>query len=195
MKGQEKWNEWRKSVFCKHKQNSKQRLENSLIAYYLGQEPSALKRFLYVCLCGIFCYVSLFDVSGFQVIRQSSKKRCFSFISALFLKYLAKISFNQKMTQLDWSPWFNNCFKFFDDFLNVLNVQSDFTLPVKLRITTTAKQLQVNKRRQGNRPFYRYGGHIELILRNIIGCPGGMSTFRLHFRALFGTFFLKVFLE
>ena len=81
-----------------------------------------IKKFLYVCLCGIFCYVSLFDVSGFQVIRQSSKKRCFSFISALFLKYLAKISFNQKMTQLDWSPWFNNCFKFFDDFLNVLNV-------------------------------------------------------------------------
>ena len=43
------------------------------------------------------------------------------------------------------------------------------------------------------RPFYRYGGHIEL--RNIIGCPGGMSAFRLYFRALFGTFFLKVFLE
>ena len=33
-----------------------------------------------------------------------------------------------------------------------------------------------------NRPFYRYGGHISLI-------------FRLYFRALFGTFFLKVFLE
>ena len=32
-------------------------------------------------------------------------------------------------------------------------------------------------------------------LRRIIGCPGGMSTFRLYFRALFGTFFLKVFLE
>ena len=32
-------------------------------------------------------------------------------------------------------------------------------------------------------------------LRSIIGCPGGMSTFRLYFRALFGTFFLKVFLE
>ena len=194
MKGQEKWNEWRKSVFCKHKQNSKQRLENSLIAYYLGQEPSTLKRFLYVCFCGIFCcYVTPFDVSGFQVIRQSSKKRCFSFISALFLKYLAKISFNQKMTQLDWSPWFSNFLKFFDDFLNVFNVQSDFTLPVKLRITTTTTQLQVNKRRQGNRPFYRYGGHIELILRSIIGCPGGMSTFRLYFRALFGAFFLKVF--
>ena len=27
-----------------------------------------------------------------------------------------------------------------------------------------------------NTPFYRYGGHIELIR-----CPGGMSTFRLHF--------------
>ena len=39
-----------------------------------------------------------------------------------------------------------------------------------------------------NTPFYRYGGHIELIR-----CPGGMSTFRLHFKALFGTFFRKVF--
>ena len=28
-----------------------------------------------------------------------------------------------------------------------------------------------------------------------MGCPGGMSTFHLHFQALFGTFFLKVFLE
>ena len=32
-------------------------------------------------------------------------------------------------------------------------------------------------------------------LRNIIGCRGGMSTFRLYFRALFWTFFLKFFLE
>ena len=32
-------------------------------------------------------------------------------------------------------------------------------------------------------------------LRSIIGCPGGMSTFCLYFRALFGIFFLKVFLE
>ena len=32
-------------------------------------------------------------------------------------------------------------------------------------------------------------------LRSIIGCPCGMSTFRLYFRALFGTVFLKVFLE
>ena len=44
-----------------------------------------------------------------------------------------------------------------------------------------------------NRPFYRYGGHIEL--RSIIGCPRGMSTFRLYSRALFGKFFLQVFLE
>ena len=29
-------------------------------------------------------------------------------------------------------------------------------------------------------------------LRSIIGCPGGMSTFRLYFRALFGTFFLRI---
>ena len=41
-----------------------------------------------------------------------------------------------------------------------------------------------------NRPFYRYGGHIELIR-----CPGGMSTFRLYFPSLFGTSFLKVFLD
>ena len=27
-------------------------------------------------------------------------------------------------------------------------------------------------------------------LRSIIGCPGGMSTFRLYFQALFRTFFL-----
>ena len=32
-------------------------------------------------------------------------------------------------------------------------------------------------------------------LRSIIGCPGGIRTFRLYFRALFETFFLKVFLE
>ena len=32
-------------------------------------------------------------------------------------------------------------------------------------------------------------------LRSIIGCPGGISKFRLYFRALFGTFFIKVFLE
>ena len=32
-------------------------------------------------------------------------------------------------------------------------------------------------------------------LRSYVGCPGYMSTFRLYFRALFGTFFLKVFLE
>ena len=47
-----------------------------------------------------------------------------------------------------------------------------------------------------NRPFYRYSGHIELIrLRSSIGCPGGMSTFCLYFRAFFGTLFCKVFLE
>ena len=28
-----------------------------------------------------------------------------------------------------------------------------------------------------------------------MGCTGGMSTFRSYFRALFGTFFLKLFLE
>ena len=34
-----------------------------------------------------------------------------------FLKYLAKISFNQKMTQLSSSPWFNNFLKIFGCFL------------------------------------------------------------------------------
>ena len=47
-----------------------------------------------------------------------------------------------------------------------------------------------------NRPFYRYGGHIELIrFKEYYRMPRGMSTFRLYFRALFGTFFHKVFLE
>jgi len=32
-------------------------------------------------------------------------------------------------------------------------------------------------------------------LRSIIGCPRGMSTFCLYFRVLYGTFFLKIFLE
>ena len=32
-------------------------------------------------------------------------------------------------------------------------------------------------------------------LRNIIGCPGGISTLHLYFLALFETFFLEFFLE
>ena len=31
----------------------------------------------------------------------------------------------------------------------------------------------------------------EFDLRSIIGCPGGTSTFRLYFRALFRTVFVK----
>ena len=51
-------------------------------------------------------------------------------------------------------------------------------------------------RAPNNRPFYRYGGHIELIrFKEYYRMPGGMSTFRLYFRALFGTFFRKVSLE
>ena len=61
-----------------------------------------------------------------------------------------------------------------------------------------------------NRPFYRYGGHIELIrfkeyyrMRTghehvsfvFSSAFRGMSTFRLYFRALFGIFFVKVLLE
>ena len=30
----------------------------------------------------------------------------------------------------------------------------------------------------------------EFDFMSIIGCPGGMNTFRLYFRAFFGTFFL-----
>ena len=45
------------------------------------------------------------------------------------------------------------------------------------------------------RPFYRYGSHIELIrFKEYYRMPRGQSTFLLYFRALFGTFFLKVFL-
>ena len=47
-----------------------------------------------------------------------------------------------------------------------------------------------------NRPVCQYGGHIELIrFKEYYQMPRGMSTFRLYFRALFGTFFLKVFSE
>ena len=35
----------------------------------------------------------------------------FLLISTLFPKYLAKISLHQKITQLRWSPWFNNFLK------------------------------------------------------------------------------------
>ena len=47
-----------------------------------------------------------------------------------------------------------------------------------------------------NRPFYRYSGHIELIrFKEYYRMIGGRSTFHLYFRALLGTFFVKVFLE
>ena len=46
---------------------------------------------------------------------------------------------------------------------------------------TSSQRMTVD---HSNRHFCRYGGHIEL-----------MSRFPLYFRALFGTFFLKVFLE
>ena len=52
------------------------------------------------------------------------------------------------------------------------------------------------KNRASNGPFYRYGGHIELIrFKEYYRMLRGHSTFRLYFRALFGTFFRKVFLE
>ena len=50
--------------------------------------------------------------------------------------------------------------------------------------------------RKKNTPFYQYGGHSELIrFKEYYRMPRGMSTFRFYFRALFGKFFLKVFLE
>ena len=45
-----------------------------------------------------------------------------------------------------------------------------------------------------NRPFYRYGSHIEFIRfkeHNFIGCPRNISKFRLYFQVLFGAFFQK----
>ena len=35
----------------------------------------------------------------------------------------------------------------------------------------------------------------KLVLRSIMGCPGGMNTFRLVFTSAFWAIFLKVFLE
>ena len=47
-----------------------------------------------------------------------------------------------------------------------------------------------------NRPFYRCGGHIELIrFKEYYRMPRGHEHISLYFRALFGTFFVKVFLE
>jgi len=57
------------------------------------------KVFVCMFLWYFCCYITRPDVRGFQVRRQSSRKRCFSFISTFFLKYLANISFNPKMTQ------------------------------------------------------------------------------------------------
>ena len=47
------------------------------------------------------------------------------------------------------------------------------------------------------RPFYRYGGHIELIrFKEYYRMPRGHEQISFfYFRTLFGTFFLKVFLE
>ena len=45
-----------------------------------------------------------------------------------------------------------------------------------------------------NRPFYEYGGHIELIrFKEYYWMPRGHEHIS-YFRALFGTIFLKVFL-
>ena len=45
-------------------------------------------------------------------------------------------------------------------------------------------------------PFYRCGGHIELIgFKKYYTMPRGMSAFRLYLGAFFGAFFLKVLSE
>ena len=47
-----------------------------------------------------------------------------------------------------------------------------------------------------NRPFYPYGGHIELIrFKEYYEMPRGHEHFSFVFLSAFGTFFLKVFLE
>ena len=47
-----------------------------------------------------------------------------------------------------------------------------------------------------NRPFYRYGGHIEFIrFKEYDRMPRGHEHISFVFRALLGTFFRKVFLE
>ena len=49
------------------------------------------------------------------------------------------------------------------------------------------------KRCTSNRPFYRYGGHIELIqFKEYYRMPRGHEHISFVFRALFGTFFLKI---
>ena len=49
---------------------------------------------------------------------------------------------------------------------------------------------------RNNRPFYQYGGHIELIrFKEYYRMPRGHEQISFVFRALFGTFFRKVFLE
>ena len=47
-----------------------------------------------------------------------------------------------------------------------------------------------------NRPFYRYGGHIELIrFKEYYRIPRGHEHISFVFSSAFGTFFRKVFLE
>ena len=50
--------------------------------------------------------------------------------------------------------------------------------------------------RKPNRPFYRYGRHIELIrFKEYYRMPRGHKHISFVFSSAFGTFFLKVFLE
>ena len=59
---------------------------------------------------------------------------------------------------------------------------------------------QTSKEKFLNRPFYRYGGHIELIgFNEYYGMPRAhehdLVYSHQYLRALFGPIFLKVFLE
>ena len=63
------------------------------------------------------CYMQRLTYFDPQLLKWAVwVKHCFSF------KYLAKISFNQNITQLVWIPWFNRFGKLLDDFSNVFYV-------------------------------------------------------------------------
>ena len=73
------------------------------------------------------------------------------------------------------------------------NIAQATSLDVEDEISLcSAKRCRIS----GNRPFHRYGGHIELIrFKEYYRMPRGHEHISFVFRALFGTFFRKVFLE
>ena len=73
----------------------------------------------------------------------------------------------------------------------------DITHTTGLHSVSVSIETAVNTKvitNESNRPFYRYSGHIELIqFKEYYRMARGHE--HIYFRALFGTFFLKVFLE